>query len=138
MRCYGSNSSSCVGRSNDRPARRQIESSWCALREDASGLEASTLHGAAGDLTAVASGTFPLVLEAHVKADARQPKLSPETIVLIKEMASNNRLWGAERIRGELLKLGIPVCKRTIQKYMRHVRLPRPGSQKRPTFLRNH
>jgi hypothetical protein len=36
-------------------------------------------------------------------------------------MASNNRLWGAERIRGELLKLGIRVCKRTIQKYMRQV-----------------
>jgi hypothetical protein len=29
---------------------------------------------------------------------------------LIKEMASNNRLWGAERIRGGLLKLGIRVC----------------------------
>jgi len=29
------------------------------------------------------------------KADARQPKISPETIALIKEMASNNRLWGA-------------------------------------------
>jgi len=33
-------------------------------------------------------------------------------------MAAQNRLWGAERIRGELLKLGIHVCKRTIQKYM--------------------
>jgi hypothetical protein len=45
------------------------------------------------------------------KADSRQPKLSPETIALIKELASKNRLWGAERIRGELLKLGIRVCK---------------------------
>jgi hypothetical protein len=43
-------------------------------------------------------------------------------VALIKEMASNNRLWGAERIRGELLKLGIHVCKRTIQKYMKSVR----------------
>jgi putative transposase len=57
---------------------------------------------------------------------------------LIKEMARNNRLWGAERIRGELLKLGIRVCKRTIQKYMRHVRIFRPGGQKWSTFLRNH
>ena len=40
-------------------------------------------------------------------------------MALIKELASNNRLWGAERIRGELLKLGLHVCKRTIQKYMR-------------------
>jgi hypothetical protein len=72
------------------------------------------------------------------KADSRQPKISPETIALIKEMASNNRLWGAERIRGELLKLGIRVCQRTIQKYMKHVRLPRPRGQKWPTFLHNH
>ncbi len=37
-------------------------------------------------------------------------------------MAVNNRLCGAERIRGELLKLSIRVSKRTIQKYMRQVR----------------
>src|SRR5260370_14911722 len=36
----------------------------------------------------------------------------------IREMAASNPLWGAERIRGELLKLGIRVCKRTVQKYM--------------------
>src|SRR5207302_10310367 len=56
------------------------------------------------------------------KAHARKPKLSSETISLIKEMATNNRLWGAERIRGELLKLDIRVSKRTIQKYMRLIR----------------
>ncbi len=71
-------------------------------------------------------------------SDTRQPKISPETIALIKEMASTNRLWGAERIRGELLKLGIRVCKRTIQKYMRGVRTPRPTGQSWQTFLRNH
>jgi putative transposase len=81
---------------------------------------------------------FRLFWKRKSKADSRQPKLSPETVTLIKEMASNNRLWGAERIRGELLKLGIRVCKRTIQKYMRHVRLPRPGGQKWAMFLRNH
>lgn len=72
------------------------------------------------------------------RADARQPRLSPETTALIKEMACKNRLWGAERIRGELLKLGIRVCKRTIQKYMRQGRVPRPSGQKWATFLRNH
>jgi hypothetical protein len=40
-----------------------------------------------------------------------KPKISPETIALIQEMAKANRLWGAERIRGELLKLGIEVSK---------------------------
>jgi putative transposase len=83
-------------------------------------------------------GLFRSFWKRKSKADSRQPKLSPETIVLIKEMARNNRLWGAERIRGELLKLGIRVCKRTIQKYMRHVRLPRPSGQKWATFLHNH
>jgi putative transposase len=81
---------------------------------------------------------FRLFWKRTSKADSRKPKLSPETIALIKEMASNNRLWGAERIRGELLKLDIRVCKRTIQKYMRHVRLPRPRGQQWATFLRNH
>ena len=39
-----------------------------------------------------------------------KPKIAVETVALIKEMARDNRLWGAERIRGELLKLGIHVC----------------------------
>jgi hypothetical protein len=47
-----------------------------------------------------------------------KPKISPETIALIKKMAGENQLWGAERIRGELLKLGVEVSKRTIQRYM--------------------
>jgi len=81
---------------------------------------------------------FRLFWKHKSKTDSRQPKLSPETIALIKEMASKNRLWGAERIRGELLKLGIRVCKRTIQKYMRQVCPPRPRGQKWATFLQNH
>src|ERR1700730_10378980 len=72
------------------------------------------------------------------RAAAPKPKIAEETVALIKEMARNNRLWGAERIRGELLKLGIRVCKRTIQKYMRHVRTAQPKGQKWTTFLRNH
>jgi putative transposase len=65
-------------------------------------------------------------------------RVAPETIALIRQMAKDNRLWGAERIRGELLKLGIRVCKRTIQKYMRTVRTHQPRGQKWATFLRNH
>ena len=59
-------------------------------------------------------------------------------MALIKEMAAQNRLWGAERIRGELLKLGIGVCKRTIQKYMRPLRTARPRGQNWKTFLHTH
>jgi transposase InsO family protein len=54
-------------------------------------------------------------------------------------MAAENRLWGAERIRGELLKLGVRVAKRTVQRYMRGVRPATPrGGQSWRTFLRNH
>ena len=72
------------------------------------------------------------------KFHARMPRLSSETISLIQEMAANNRLWGAERIRVELLKLGIRVSKRTIQKYMKHARPKRARGQNWKTFLRNH
>ena len=61
-----------------------------------------------------------------------------ETIDLIESLAERNRLWGAERIRGELLKLGVRVSKRTIQKYMRRARpLSTPGPSWR-TFFREH
>jgi putative transposase len=68
----------------------------------------------------------------------RESRLAQETIELIKQMAEANRLWGAERIRGELLKLGIKVSKRTIQKYMPKVRTSASGSQTWATFLKNH
>lgn len=45
-----------------------------------------------------------------------RPSLAPETIALIQQLAAANRLWGTERIRGELLKLDIRVAKSTIQK----------------------
>ena len=66
----------------------------------------------------------------------RKPRIAQETIDLIRKMAKENRLWGAKRIRGELLKLGIQVSKRTIQKYMPKVR--RNSSQTWVTFLHNH
>jgi transposase InsO family protein len=53
-------------------------------------------------------------------------------------MAAENPLWGAERIHGELGKLGIRVAKRTIQTYVRHPGAPRLCGQTWATFLRNH
>jgi len=69
---------------------------------------------------------------------APKPKVAAETIALIREMAAANRLWGAERIRGELLKLGIRVAKTTAQRHMRTARLPRRAGQPWGTFLCNH
>ena len=81
---------------------------------------------------------FRLFWKIKSKPKGSNPKIAEETIALIKQMAAENRLWGAERIQGELLKLGIKVAKRTIQKYMRPARKgPSPG-QTWATFLRNH
>jgi putative transposase len=81
---------------------------------------------------------FQLFWKYKSRTASLTPRISPETVSLIKEMARNNRLWGAERIRGELLKLDIRVCKRTIQKYMRQVRTSRPRGQTWSTFLQAH
>jgi putative transposase len=73
------------------------------------------------------------------KSQSKQnkPKISPETIELIRKMAKENHLWGAERIHGELLKLKIKVRKWTIQKYMPKVRESPSSSQTLATFLKN-
>src|SRR6266704_556687 len=65
-----------------------------------------------------------------------RPTVPPEIRKLIREMSIANALWGAPRIHGELLKLGIDVGQTTVAKYM--VRRRMPPSQGWKTFLRNH
>lgn len=79
---------------------------------------------------------FRLFWRWKSKAKPKPTPLALETIALIRQMASENLTWGAERIRGELLKLGIRMAKRTIQKYMRGVRPRRAPSQTWRTFSR--
>ena len=55
---------------------------------------------------------------------------------LIREMSLANPLWGAPRIHGELLKLGIDIGQTSVAKYM--ARRRGPPSQGWRTFLRNH
>jgi putative transposase len=81
---------------------------------------------------------FRLVWKARSRATTRTPRVPVETVALIVEMVRENRLWGAERIRGELLKLGVRVSKGTILTHMRRVRPPRRSGQSWATFLRNH
>ena len=75
---------------------------------------------------------------SRAAAPAHRPPLAPATVALITEMAAANRLWGAERIRGELLKLDIRVAKWTVQKYLRAARPPQRAGQSWATFLRTH
>ena len=65
-----------------------------------------------------------------------RPKVPAEVCSLIWRMSLENSLWGAPRIHGELLKLGIEVAQSTVANYMaKH----RSGSgQTWKTFLRNH
>ena len=67
---------------------------------------------------------------------AGRPRTPYEIRALILEMSFANPLWGAPRIHGELLKLGIDVGQTTVAKYMAKHR--RPPSQGWRTFLHNH
>ncbi len=55
---------------------------------------------------------------------------------LIRRMSRENPLWGAPRILSELLLLGYHVAEGTVAKYM--VRIRKPPSELRRTFLANH
>ena len=65
-----------------------------------------------------------------------RPGTPDEIRQLIREMSVANPLWGAPRIHGELLKLGMDVGQTTVAKYMAKRR--RPPSQGWRTFVHNH
>jgi transposase InsO family protein len=65
-----------------------------------------------------------------------RPKADPEIRELIRRMCRANPLWGAPRVHGELLKLGIEVSETTVSKYM--IKHQRPPSHNWRTFLQNH
>ena len=55
---------------------------------------------------------------------------------LVRQMSRENPLWGAPRIHGELLKLGVEIAQSSVAKYMERRR--GPPSQGWKSFLRNH
>src|SRR5579862_4533192 len=65
-----------------------------------------------------------------------RPQLSSAVRALIKRMATANPFWGAPRIHGELLKLGMEVSERTVSRLMTKHR--KPPSQTWKAFLNNH
>ncbi len=64
--------------------------------------------------------------------------LPAEVVKLIREISIANPRWGAPRIHGELLKLGIDVSQSSVQKYLLRSKFPRPFKQDWRTFLKNH
>jgi hypothetical protein len=65
-----------------------------------------------------------------------RPAVPKEVRDLIRVMSRHNPCWGAPRLHGELLKLGIEITEPTVSKYM--VRHRKPPSQTWRTFLENH
>ena len=65
-----------------------------------------------------------------------RPTVPADIRALIRSMSQANPLWGAPRLHGEILKLGIDVSQATVAKYMGRRR--RPPSQTWRTFLENH
>jgi len=65
-----------------------------------------------------------------------RPIISREVRGLIRKMCRENPYWGAPRIHGELLKLGIDIGESSVSKYMVHGR--QPPSQTWRTFLEKH
>jgi putative transposase len=65
-----------------------------------------------------------------------RPPANSEVRALIKRMATANPYWGAPRIHGELLKLGMEVSERTVSRLMPKHR--KPPSQTWKAFLNNH
>src|SRR5712664_2718949 len=79
---------------------------------------------------------FPAYWRWKSRPRGGRPKTQRESRQLIRDMSVANPLWGAPRIHGELLMLGIDVGQTTVAKYM--ARRRRPPSQGWKTFLRNH
>ena len=69
-------------------------------------------------------------------AHGGRPRFDPQVRALVRRMSLANPLWGAPRIHGELLKLGIEISQTTVAKYMPRRR--RPPSQSWRVFLKNH
>ena len=90
----------------------------------------------AGDRHRLASTGIPAVWEMEEPPSRRPPIGIGEVAEFIRRMSLANPRWGAPRIHGELLKLGIQVSQASVAKYM--VRHRKPPSQNWRTFLKNH
>ena len=67
-----------------------------------------------------------------------RPKITEEIRALIRQMAEENAGWGAPKIHGELLKLGLVVSERTVARYLRRIHRRGDPSQSWLAFLENH
>ena len=64
--------------------------------------------------------------------------MGKEIRALIFQMVAENPTWGAPRIHGELLKLGLDLSEPTVSRWMRRAPRPLDPGKRWLTFLRNH
>src|ERR1700678_1519558 len=77
-------------------------------------------------------------LISRVRKPAGRRRVSKEVRDLIFRMVAENPSWGAPRIHGELLMLGIEVSVRTISRWMKRGPRDPEGARRWLVFLRNH
>jgi hypothetical protein len=76
--------------------------------------------------------------KSQAKQRAGRRALSGRVVQLMRRTARENPLWGAERIRGEMLKQNVGVAKSSIQKYTHDIRRVGLSGQTWGIVLRNH
>ena len=97
----------------------------------------SAARRSAADRDSLAPAGLPRVLELGVATRSNRSSARRfGDLQLVRTMALANPLWGAPRIHGELLKLGLDVSQRTGGRLM--PRRAKPPSQTWRTFLENH
>ena len=81
---------------------------------------------------------FRLYWRWHSRARGGRPKITAGIRALIRQMAKENAGWGAPKIHGELLKLGLVVSERTVARYLRRMRRRGDPAKSWLAFLENH
>jgi putative transposase len=109
---------------------------WVALSRLWSGWRSSLVIVKPGTVVAWHRKGFRLYWTWKSRQRTGRPKINTEVRELIQKMSRENPLWGAPRIHGEVLKLGIDISQATVAKY--RVRKAGPPSQSWRTFLDNH
>src|SRR5256885_15370330 len=93
--------------------------------------------GSPRDRDSLAQAGLPRILELESRRGGTgRPPIDCQVAKLVRTMALANHLWGAPRIHGELLKLGLDISQRTVGRLM--PRRVKPPSQTWRTFLQNH
>jgi hypothetical protein len=88
-------------------------------------------------LIGIAPDSAFLALAVSRRAPGRAT-ITAEIQELIRRMARENPSWGAPKVHGELLKLGLALSERSVSRYLRAVQRRGDPGKRWPTFLRNY